>query len=244
MRSLIFGLFLAACGGSTPAPAPAPAPDPAPAAAPEKHHAHHSHGAHDHFTGPEGHRFEKADEWAARFDNPERDAWQRPELVVKYMSLSDGMTVADIGAGTGYFLPYLSRAVGSTGRVLGLDIEPDMVRYMSERAAREQLANVEARVVATDDPKLAAGSLDRILIVDTWHHIGARKAYAEKLAAGLKPGGAVYIVDFTMETTRGPPPEHRLPSNDAVVALAAAGLAAEVITEELPDQYIVVGRKP
>lgn len=242
MRRTLLVLALAACGGSTPAvPAPAPALEAQPA---PDHHARHSHGVHDHLQGPQGHRFENAEEWAPRFDNPDRDAWQRPDLVVKYMSLSDGMVVADLGAGTGYFLPHLSRAVGATGKVLGLDIEPDMVRYMNERAAREQLTNVEARVVATDDPELAAASLDRILVVDTWHHIGARQAYAGKLAAALEPGGAVYIVDFTMETERGPPPKHRSKSADVIAELTAAGLTAELIAEDLPDQYIVVGRKP
>jgi ubiquinone/menaquinone biosynthesis C-methylase UbiE len=193
-------------------------------------------------SGPQGHRFEKADEWAPRFDNPERDAWQRPDLVVKHMSLSEGMVVADVGAGTGYFLPHLSRAVGTSGKVLGLDIEPDMVRYMTERARREGLANVEARVVQTDDPTLAPASVDRVLIVDTWHHIGERTAYARKLAAGLKPAGEVYIVDFTMETRRGPPPAHRLTSASVIAELEAAGLTAELVAADLPDQYIVVAR--
>ncbi|HUH04418.1 MAG TPA: methyltransferase domain-containing protein [Kofleriaceae bacterium] len=233
---IVWLLLLTACGGASPAPAPTVQPA-------HDHHARHSHEPDDHFAGPQGHRFEHADEWAPRFDDPERDAWQRPDLVVKHLSLSDGMTVADLGAGTGYFLPHLSRAVGTSGKVLGLDVEPDMVRYMNERAAREQLANVQARVVGTDDPELAAASVDRILIVDTWHHIGARAAYAGKLAAALKPGGAVYIVDFTMETERGPPPKHRLRSADVIAELTAAGLRAELIAEDLPDQYIVVGRK-
>ena len=73
------------------------------------------------------------------------------------------MTVADLGAGTGYFEPLLSRGVGATGTVLALDLEPDMVRYLGERAAREHLANVRPGLVTTDDPKLAPMSVDRIL---------------------------------------------------------------------------------
>src|SRR5687767_12325166 len=126
MRSIILMTLLAACGGTS------------------TQHKHHDHQGH---AGPVGHRFEDADRWARVFDDPERDAWQRPAEVVALSAITPGMTVADVGAGTGYFAAHLSRAVGDGGRVLALDVEPDMVRYLEERARREQLANVEARRV-------------------------------------------------------------------------------------------------
>jgi SAM-dependent methyltransferase len=152
------------------------------------------------------------------------------------------MTVADVGAGTGYFLPHLSRAVGPGGHVLALDIEPDMVRFMKERAQREGLANVEPRVVALDDPQLPAGGVDRVLIVDTWHHIDGRAAYAARLRAGLRPGGAVYVVDFKLDAAHGPPREHRLTPEQVMAELRQGGLSAEIVPVSLPEQYIVVGR--
>lgn len=203
---------------------------PAPAAHPHPHH------------GPLVHRFEKADEWVAVFDDPARDAWQKPMHVVALMNVTDGMTVADLGTGTGYFLPYLAKAVGS-GKVLALDVEPDMIRYVKERAAKAGLTNVEARVVPLDDPALPAGAVDRVLIVDTWHHIADRKAYAGKLAKGLRPGGAVFVVDFTMEAAHGPPKHHRLPKETVVEELAAAGLTAKIVASELPDQYVVAATR-
>jgi SAM-dependent methyltransferase len=154
------------------------------------------------------------------------------------------MRVADLGAGTGYFLPHLSRAVGPKGKVLGLDIEPDMVRYMNERAAREGLANVEARVVPGDGPGLAPASVDRVMIVDTWHHIPERVAYAQKLRAALAPGGAVYVVDFKKEAKHGPPPSHRLAPEDVMKELAAAGLSVEKVDVALPEQWVVAGKAP
>jgi len=205
----------------------------APATAPE--HAHH-HG------GPLVHRFENAEQWAKQFDDPARDAWQRPAEVIAALHLAPGMTVADVGAGTGYFLPYLSRAVGPKGRVLALDIEPDMVRYMKERAAREGLGNVEPAVVPLDDPKLPPGGVDRVLIVDTWHHIDQRPAYAAKLRAALAPGGAVVVVDFKLEASHGPPREHRLSPDQVAAELGQGGLVAEAVPTSLPDQYVVVGR--
>ncbi len=190
------------------------------------------------------HRFEHAEQWVRQFDDPSRDSWQKPDLVVAAMQIASGMTVADIGAGTGYFEPHLSRAVGPSGKVLALDIEPDMVRYLKERAARERLANVEARQVAPDDPGLAAASVDRVLIVDTWHHIANRAAYASRLVAALRPGGQVIVVDFRRDADRGPPPEHRIAPEEVARELSAGGLMARVIDAALPEQYVVVGRLP
>jgi ubiquinone/menaquinone biosynthesis C-methylase UbiE len=190
------------------------------------------------------HRFDDADKWAQMFDAPDRDAWQRPDEVVTVMEPMPGQTIADVGAGTGYFLSRLSRAVGPEGRVLGIDIEPSMVDHMRSRADREGLKNVEALVAKADDPGLAPASADRILIVNTWHHIASRGAYAAKLRAALAPGGAVFIVDFTEEAERGPPREHRLSAEAVIAELIEGGLAAEVVAEGLPDQYIVRGRLP
>ncbi|WP_438030774.1 class I SAM-dependent methyltransferase [Sorangium sp. So ce233] len=209
------------------------------------HHGGHDghHGGHAHGAGPLVHRFERAEEWVAEFEGPERDAWQKPAEVIAAMRIAPGMRVADLGAGTGYFLPHLSRAVGPTGAVVGLDIERDMVRYMTERAARERLANVTARQVGPADPGLDPGSVDRILVVNTWHHIPDRPAYAAKLRAALRPDGAVVVVDFTDAARNGPPKEHRIAPEAVAAELRAGGLSPEVVAEDLPDQYIVVGRR-
>src|SRR5690606_20382507 len=148
-----------------------------------------THGGHAHHGGGYQMDFSEVERFARHFDGPERAAWQKPDEVVRLLELSPGAIVADIGAGTGYFLAPLSRAVGPKGRVLALDVEPNMVEYMKRRTQREALANVEARTVAPDDPGLAANSVDRVLIVNTWHHIGNRTQYATKLAQALRPGG-------------------------------------------------------
>ena len=218
-------LLLAACGGGAAEQKPPP---------PARHHEHASaHGDH---------RFEKAEDWAALFDAPERAAWQKPDEVVGLLELAPGMTVVDIGAGTGYFLARLSRAVGGEGRVVATDIEPDMVRYMKERAAREQLGNVEAILSPGDDVGVPAHSADRVLIVDVWHHIEDRDRYAANLARALRPGGLVAIVDFTLESRRGPPRDHRLAPETVMADLRAGGFTAALAAETLPDQYVVIGR--
>lgn len=206
-------------------------------------HGGHAHGEHGR-PGEMPHRFENAEEWAKVFDEPGRDAWQKPDEVVKHLALVPGAHVADLGAGTGYFLGRLSQGVGPKGRVWGLDVEPDMARFMTERAKREGWANVEAKVVKTDDPGLAAASVDRILVVDTWHHIENRDAYVPLLVKALRPGGSLVVVDFTLDAPRGPPPKHRIAPEVIVRELTAAGLTATVVEETLPDQYIVRGVRP
>ncbi len=220
--SLAAAFVFSACGSAAPAPA-APAPE---------------------HPAPMVHRFEHADDWAKVFDDPARDAWQHPDDVVADLGLAPGMVVADVGAGTGYLEARLSRGVGASGHVIAEDIEPDMVRYLRDRAARDGWANVEPLLGTTDDPALPAGGVDRIVILDVWHHVPDRVAFARKLAAALRPGGSVHIVDFTMAAKHGPPPAHRLAPSAIVADLAAAGLDAKVSATALPEQYIVIGTRP
>lgn len=202
--------------------------------------------SHSHEATADGmpHRFEHADQWAKVFDDPSRDTWQKPDLVIAALELAPDQVVADVGAGTGYFTVRLARAVPK-GRVIATDIEPDMVRYLADRAKKEQLANIDAQLAGATDPKLAPASVDRILVVDVWHHLADRVAYARGLAAALRPGGKLAIVDFTMEAKQGPPKQHRLTPEQIIADLRAAGLDAEVSPTKLPEQYSVIAtRKP
>jgi ubiquinone/menaquinone biosynthesis C-methylase UbiE len=248
MRWTAVTLLLAACraapttsAGSEPRPALAASVAPAASEAPPAHpHAEHHHGAQGYHMD-----FSEVERFARHFDSPDRDAWQKPAEVVRLLDLRPGQVVADIGAGTGYFLSYWSKAVGGQGRVLALDVEPNMVEYMKRRARHAGWGNVEALVVAPDDPGLPPGGVDRIVIVDTWHHIDDRPAYTAKLLRALRPGGSVVVVDFTLESDLGPPAGHRLTPEQVEKELAAGGLAAQIDrTETLPKQYVVRGTRP
>ena len=210
------------------------------------HAGHKGHAGHDQASHAGGmtHDFKGAEEWSKVFDDPARDQWQRPDEVAALLQIKPGMTVADVGAGTGYFIGRLAAAAGDKGQVIATDLEPDMVRFLEERARREGWKNVRAVQVSAEDPGLAAAAVDRILVVDVWHHLGERRAYAAKLAASLRPGGRIAVVDFTLDARRGPPAKHRLPPAAIMEDLRAAGLVAELATESLPDQYVVIGTKP
>ena len=198
---------------------------------------------HEHSTGAE-HAFPHPQHYADRLDDPERDAWQKPGEVVEMLACEAGMVAADIGAGTGYFLSALSEAVGPAGTVLGLDIEPTMVERMTARIEQDALLNARAATVEPNDPGLEPASVDRVLIVNTWHHIPERTAYARKLRPALRPGGRLLIVDFTMESPHGPPPQMRLTIDTVRAELEAAGFTTEVLEESLPYQYVVAAEVP
>jgi ubiquinone/menaquinone biosynthesis C-methylase UbiE len=179
---------------------------------------------------------------ATVLDDPARDEWQQPDDVLRALDLAPAMTVADVGAGTGYFAVRLARAVPE-GQVIATDVEPDMVRYLNERAHREHLHNLRAVHATPTTPGLAARSVDRILVVHVWHHLADRVSYARNLSAALRPGGTLFIVDFELTALRGPPETMRLAPESLIAELAAAGLVATVSPMTLPDQYIVEARR-
>lgn len=211
------------------------------------HHAHeggeHSHGHDDDATVT--HSFADAEAWAKVFDDPERAAWQKPAELVAALELAPGSTVADIGAGTGYFNPHLSGAVGDSGKVIAVDIEATLVEYMNQRAATEGTANVEVRLGAPDDPKLAAGEASVVLLVDTYHHIDDRIAYFGRLLDTVSAGGRLVVVDFKPgDIPVGPPEAHRIPQEQVVTELVEAGWVDAGSLELLPYQFVQIVRKP
>jgi ubiquinone/menaquinone biosynthesis C-methylase UbiE len=159
------------------------------------------------------------------------------------MGVQPGMRVADIGAGTGYFLPWLSDAVGPTGHIDATDIAQSLVDYMNAQAKKKGWTNVHARKVGERGPELKKNSVDRILIVNTWHHLADRVRYSREMREALKEGGSLWVVDFTRKSKRGPSRRHKVRPSTVVKELKAAGFQTEVPKENLPEQYIVVGRK-
>ena len=199
------------------------------------HHGRHMEGSSD---GAFHRRFDDAEKWAKEFDKPERDAWQKPEEVIGALKLSPAASVADIGAGTGYFAARIAKRVPE-GKVFAADVEPDMVRYLGERAGREHVSNLMP-VQASADAANLPEPVDLILVVDTYHHIGHRVRYFSKLRESLRPGGRLAIIDFTADSPSGPPVEHRIPPEKVTEELAAAGYAPAESYSFLPRQYFLV----
>ena len=184
------------------------------------------------------HSFGDADKWAKVFDDPERDAWQKPHAVIEALALKPDAVVADLGAGTGYFAMRLAHMV-SKGRVYGVDLEPKMVKYLAERAKKEGLKNLSAVQGTPSDAKLPA-KVDLVLLVDVYHHIDAREAYFGKLAAALKPGGRVAIIDFNASSKVGPPVRERMTAEQVQAEMGKAGYRLAAHHDFLPNQYFLV----
>ena len=184
------------------------------------------------------HEFGDAEKWAEVFDDPKRDGWQKPHEVIQALALRPDAVVADIGAGTGYFAVRFARMLPKA-KVYATDVEPEMVRHLTQRAKREQLANVFAVQSAPDDARLPE-KVVLALLVDTYHHIDDRSRYFAKLKGALAPQGRVAIVDFTMDSEIGPPPRARISPEQVKRELARAGYTLADEHVFLPNQYFLV----
>jgi ubiquinone/menaquinone biosynthesis C-methylase UbiE len=179
--------------------------------------------------------------YIARLEDPMRDAYQKPQEVVKALKIEEGEVIADIGAGSGYFAVRLARAVGEKGRVYGVDVNPDMIVHLNRRVRDLNLKNVVTVLCAPEDPLLADGSVDRFLICDTWHHIGGHAKYLALLKRMLKPGGQVIMIDFKKaKTPVGPPMELRIDRVDLVREMEANGFQLAAEHTFLEYQYFLI----
>ena len=184
------------------------------------------------------HSFGGAEQWAQVFDDPQRDAWQKPHEVIQALALKPDAVIADIGSGTGYFSARFANMVPK-GRVYGIDTEPDMVKYLAERAKREGLKNITAVTGAPGDARLPEKA-DLIIMVDVFHHIADRARYLKKLQGSLKPGGRLAIIDFRMDSPDGPPKSARITPDRVKTELKGAGYALIQEHAFLPNQYFLI----
>lgn len=189
------------------------------------------------------HAFTDPAERAKKWNDPQRDHWQRPVQMIAALALKPGATVVDLGAGTGYMVAYLSKAVGNQGTVIALDASAEMIAYLTKRIPDLGPARIVPRKVGIDDPELQPASVDAVLTLDTWHHLKEREAYARKIYAGLKQGGRFVVVDFEPDSEIGPPKEMRISREQVSQQLESAGFRIEVARESMPRHYMIVGHK-
>jgi ubiquinone/menaquinone biosynthesis C-methylase UbiE len=185
---------------------------------------------------------------ASNLSAPDRDEQEKPLELVKAMGLARGMSVADVGTGIGYMLPYLSRAVGRSGSVIGEDIFDDYLAAARVRVQNLKAANV-GFVKGTDkDPLLPAGKLDRVLVLDVYHHFD----YPESMLAGiykaLKPDGKLVIVEYYKNETAMPNGRAlthiRLNKPDVIKEVEASHFHLVSESEHIPDvQYMLILEK-
>ncbi len=214
-------------------------------------HGHGGHGGHGggHDAGGDGgdrrdrHGNPEAFErYLARLDDPERVAWQKPDEVVAALGLAPGGVACDLGVGPGYFAFPMARAVGPSGRVHAVDVDPRMIALVERRARDAGLANV-LPVLAPDGDGLPPEPCDVVLLVNSYHHFPDGPAALRRRAGALRPGGRIAVVDFHGgELPVGPPPDHKVSRERFLAAASDAGLSVAVEHGFLPYQYFVLLR--
>ena len=157
------------------------------------------------------------------------------------MGIADASVVADIGAGSGWFTIRLARRVGPQGLVYAEDVQPEMINAITRRVQREGLTNVRAVRGQNSDPRLPAGSLDAVLVVDAYHEVEDRVTMLANLVRALKPQGRIGVVDFKLDGTGpGPSPEERVSPDVVVKDAAKAGLRLLRQEPFLQYQYFLI----
>ena len=193
---------------------------------------------------PEAPRFPKADRPVAAIVSDSfstedaRDRLGEAEEVMAFAGVKPGMSIADIGAGEGYYTVRLSPIVGPKGRVLAQDIVPATRDHLAQRVDREGLDNVSVRLGLPDDPRIPAASFDRIFLVHMYHEVSSPYAFLWHLRAGLKPDGEVIVVDADREARH-----HGMPREQLRCEMAALGLEqVRSITLTEPSNYAAAFR--
>ena len=175
-------------------------------------------------------------------EGPDRDAWQKPDQIMDALAIADGSAVADIGAGAGWFTIRLARRVGPNGMVYAQDVQRQMLEATRRRVAREGLANVATRLGVGSAPNLPERALDAVLVVDVYPEVEDRVAFLRNLAAALKPGGRLGIVNYKPgRGGPGPAPQEGVRVDSASVEGDALTAGLRVIARQtLPYQYLLV----
>jgi len=177
-------------------------------------------------------------------EGPDRDAWQKPDLIMDALGIGEGSVVADLGAGGGWFTVRLARRVGPNGTVFAQDAQSLMLEAIKRRVGREGLRNVEYVQGSFVDPRLPAGRFDAVLIVDTYHELANPIELLRNVRASLNPTGRIGIVDFTLEGGGPGPPLNQRKSEESVIREAQqAGLrVVNRVNREsfLEFQYILI----
>ncbi len=182
-------------------------------------------------------------EGAPWLERPGRASEERPDLLVEELHLQTGMTVADIGAGSGYLSRRLAPIVGS-GRVFAVDVQPQMVALLTELSQRPEYKNLVPILGHTDDVKLPPASTDLAVLVDVYHELAYPNEVMRSLIRALKPGGRVVLVEYRGEDPAVPiKPLHKMSEAQIRREMRVLPLTWERTSERLPMQHIVVFRK-
>lgn len=172
------------------------------------------------------------------FDSSERDEWQKPNEVIRFLGDMKNKTVVDIGAGTGYFEFKMKEP---SAKIIAADVDDRFIKYLNDRVTKEQVSNISARKAEYERPPLKEGEADIVFMVDVYHHIENRVDYFALVKKGLKPSGELIIIDLKKgDFEHGPPDEMKLESREVINEMKQAGFnLVEQDSTTLPFQYML-----
>ncbi len=177
-------------------------------------------------------------------DRAERTREEEPDVALEVLKLTPGSVVADVGAGSGYMTLRMSKLVGPTGKVYANDIQPQMLDILRRRLERERITNVEPVLGTFSDPRLPAGAIDLILMVDVYHEFSEPQAMLRRMREALKPAGRLVLFEYRKEDPSIPiRPDHKMSVAEARMEVEAEGFTLAQVDERLPRQHILVFTK-
>lgn len=178
-------------------------------------------------------------------DRNERVNEEEPDIALDELKLAKGSTVADVGAGSGYMTVKMASRVGPTGKVYANDIQPEMLTLLRQRLAKEHVTNVETVLGTIDDPRLPAGAIDLILLVDVYHEFSEPQLMLRHMRDALKPGGRLVLLEYRKEDPSVPiKPDHKMSVAEAKLEVEAEGFTLTKVDPVLPRQHILIFTKP
>ncbi len=176
-------------------------------------------------------------------ERPERESEEQPDKALQAIGIRRGMVVADVGAGVGYMSFKMARLVGAPGKVYANDVQPEMLEMLRARAQHDKITNVETVLGTFDDPKLPAGKIDLILLVDVYHEFSEPQAMLRKMHEALKSDGRLVLLEYRKEDPNVPiRPEHKMSVAEVKAEVEPEGYQLDQVIEVLPRQHIIIFR--
>ena len=181
---------------------------------------------------------------ASWLERDKRDREERTDLLLDILELKPGMVVADIGAGTGYLSRRIAPLVMPGGKIIALDLQPEMVNFLKAGVKRSGLSQIEVRLGTVDDIKLPKNSVDMAIMVDVYHELAFPYEVLSSIMRALKPRGRIVFVEYKAEDARVPiKPLHKMSEAQIKREASVFALDWERTVSTLPWQHVVIFRK-
>ena len=180
-------------------------------------------------------------------ERQERDWEEAPDKALDELSIEKGSTVADVGAGIGYLSIRVAKRVGPSGKVYAVDVQPEMLSRLKKNAAKAKVSNIETVLGTENDPRLPAGIVDLIFLVDVYHEFSQPQAMLQQMRKALSAKGRLVLIEYRKEDPSVPIRlEHKMSATEVQTEVEAEGYKLTSIIRSLPRQniFVFVAAKP